>query len=66
MNGKLNSEKRRGKKLLAQQQYRITHDFTMLRRLNQKNPDQIRLALMIWWLNTQKQGYFWFSAASFA
>jgi len=48
MNGKLNSEKRRGKKLLAQQQYRITHDFTMLSGLHQQNADQIHTALMIW------------------
>ncbi|MFZ6692011.1 hypothetical protein [Undibacterium sp. SXout20W] len=48
MNGKLNSEKRRGKKLLAQQQYRITHDFTMLCGLHHENPDQNRAALMIW------------------
>ncbi|MFZ6848507.1 hypothetical protein [Undibacterium sp. RuRC25W] len=48
MNGKLNSEKRRGKKLLAQQQYRITHDFTMLFGLHHEKPDQIPTALVIW------------------
>ncbi|MFZ6723904.1 hypothetical protein ACO0K2_00265 [Undibacterium sp. MH2W] len=66
MNGKLNSEKRRGKNLLAQQQYRITHDFTMLFGIDHEKPEQNLPAFLIWWQIAQKQVYFCLRAASLA